>query len=149
MVLSGVNFRRNLEFDFERVEGVSYTLDSKVEAEIAPAREHAYAHLHVEFNLHVEGEDPDPPFELSLVVTGMFGGFAPDLPDEEIEGWLSFNAEHLLWPYLRAYVGQITIAAGLPPLTLYTISIPHPHLGHSDEPPAALEQEAGSEQAAH
>ncbi|RKQ90459.1 preprotein translocase subunit SecB [Solirubrobacter pauli] len=144
-VLSEVHFRRNLDFDWDK-GGVSYVLNTRTEAEVSDDRDHGRVHLHVDVNFQrEEGQDEDP-FEIKLVVTGMFAWLQPDLPDEEIRGWLSFNGEHLLWPYLRAFISQLTTAAGAAPLVIYTIGIPRPHLGRSDEtgdfPKVPVEDEA-------
>lgn len=131
VILRDVSFRRNLDWEWPG-EGISYAIDTRTEGVVLGNRDRCHAHLHVRIDFQREGEKIEAPFELKMVITGVFDWLAPELPDEEIEGWLSFNAEHLLWPYLRAFVSQITAAAGLPILTLYTISVPRPHLGQPD-----------------
>lgn len=134
--LSEINFSRNLDFNWGDAEGITYTIDSHVDAEVSDNREQGVARLYANFTFHYEGEEREPPFNLATTVTGRFVGFPPGLPDEEIEGWLTFNAQHMLWPYLRTYVSQITANSGLPALTIYTIGVPRPHLGQPDDPPA-------------
>lgn len=138
VVLTEVNFRRNASFDISDTT-VSYSLDTGIRTEISSAHGQGMAHLNAELGWHAADERIDGPFELALVVTGIFEGFAQDLPDEEIDGWLSFNGEHLLWPYLRAYISQLTVASGLPQLTIYTVAVPRPHFGVEDA--VALEVE--------
>jgi len=40
--------------------------------------------------------------------------------------WLDFNAPYLLWPYARAYIANLTGSSSLPPLTIFTMKVPHP-----------------------
>lgn len=141
--LTEIKFRLNPDFVWERdADGARYSIDSHVEAAVADDRAHGAARLRASFTFHND-DDHDVPFDLELEVTGQFVGFQPDLPDEEIEGWLTFNAQHLLWPYLRSYVSQITGNSGLPSLTIYTIHVPRPHLGRSDVPAEARSDIAG------
>jgi preprotein translocase subunit SecB len=141
VILRDVTFRRNLDWAWPE-EGISYTVDSRTHGEVLGNREHARAHLEVGLDFHSEPEQSVQPFRLELVVTGVFEWSAPELSDEEIEGWISFNGEHLLWPYVRAFVSQITAASGLPTLTLYTIAVPRPHLGRSDDEEAMTADES-------
>ena len=134
--LAEVEFRRNLEFDFD-LGSPTYSIPTKIEAELLDNRTQGLVRLHAEIKWHSLEGQPEEPFELSLVVGGLFQWLAPELDDEEIIGWLEFNGEHLLWPYLRSHISSITAASGLPPLTIYTIMVPHPTLGRWEEDPAS------------
>lgn len=130
--LTEVNFKRNLASELDKVAS-HYSLDYRVDGTVSADRKYGVASLHASVVFHPEGEQTEPPFELSVAVTGIFEWTAPELVDEDIEGWLAFNGEHLLWPYLRSYIAQITASSGLPPLTIYTIGVPKPHFGRTDE----------------
>ncbi len=137
--LTELNFRRNFEFDLERHDpsyGVETTTRVEVAADLASAVAHLEASIAWFFDEDTEerlAEDRQHPFDLSLTVTGMFDWMETTYSEEDIAGWTEFNAEHLLWPYLRAHVSTITAASDLPPLTIYTIAIPRPRLGRIEE----------------
>jgi preprotein translocase subunit SecB len=133
VILREVSFSRNLGFDTEK-GGVYYTLDAWTEGHATEDHRHGMTDLHLRVEWHDEqDEQTEGPFDLELIVSGFFEWGAPELQTDEIEGWLAFNGEHLLWPYARSYVSQITTEAGLPPLVIYTIGVPRPHLGRTDE----------------
>jgi preprotein translocase subunit SecB len=133
--LSELDFRRNPEFDIER-HNASYSVDANVDVEVADDLRSAVATLRasIEWLFPETAEDRQGPFEISLVLTGMFAWMAESTTKDDIAGWIEFNAEHLLWPYLRAQIVSVTAASDLPPLTIYTIAVPRPRLGKADVP---------------
>jgi hypothetical protein len=126
-------FRRHGSYVFPD-KGIAYSVDSDTKGEILDDRRRAIIRLKAEiiWTSH-EGETVDGPFALQVTVGGLFDWEFPDRPDEDILGWLEFNSTHLLWPYLRAYVSSITASAGVPTLTIYTITAPSPALGRVEE----------------
>ncbi len=127
--LRDIHFSRNLAFSLGD-RGPAYSIDSGVEVELRGDGETAVVNLHAKLDFHLSEGQTEIPFDLSLVVTGVFAIDGVRATDEDLEGWLTFNGEHLLWPYLRSHVTTVTAASGLPSLTIYTIRIPRPHLGH-------------------
>lgn len=81
----------------------------------------------VEWRSGEEGGGTEPilgPFELDLTLEGLYALNAAKPDHDELSAWIEFNSEHLLWPYLRTQIANLTISAGLPPLTIYTIGVP-------------------------
>jgi preprotein translocase subunit SecB len=136
--LRSVHFARHEDFEWEALR---YTLDSETKAELAGDRQSVRVTLRAEIHWHRQddGEQSEGPFDLKLEVGGEYAWDRPDLTDEDIVGWVEFNSQHLLWPYLRSYVSLITTASGLPALTLYTITAPHPTLGRADDAPSGAQ----------
>jgi preprotein translocase subunit SecB len=135
--LVGLEFRRNPDFDFESdASDAKYHVETDTTASVSD--DHTFGRTEVTASIHWATVDEQPveyPFDLHITLVGDFEWRAPDMPADEIESWLAFNAEHLLWPYLRAYVAQITGMSDLPPLTLYTRTPPRPRLGRTDTEP--------------
>lgn len=131
--LGGIEFARRDDWE---PDSVQYAVVSEIGAELANDRASVKATLAAEINWHRPGDDGEQvegPFDLSIDVVGVFSWAEPDQTDEDIVGWVEFNAQHLLWPYLRSYASTITAASGLPVLTLFTISVPYPALGGLDD----------------
>jgi hypothetical protein len=128
-----IYFRRHGGFAFPDT-GIVYGIDAGTKGEILDDRTRALVRLKAEiiWTSH-EGDTVDGPFEMQITVESLFNWQFPDRPDEDILGWLEFNSTHLLWPYLRTYVSSVTALAGLPPLTIYTITAPSPTLGRIEE----------------
>jgi preprotein translocase subunit SecB len=64
---------------------------------------------------------------LSVRVGGVFSWQAATKPDRRLaELWLEYNGMYLLWPYARSYIAAISGMSNVPPLTLYTMSLPNP-----------------------
>jgi hypothetical protein len=127
-----INFRRHGDYVFPDT-GIIYGIDADTKGEILDDRTRALVRLTAEiiWTSH-EGDTVDGPFEMQITVEALFDWLFPDRPDEDILGWLEFNSTHLLWPYLRAYVSSVTALAGVPPLTIYTITAPSPTLGRTE-----------------
>lgn len=133
-----VEFRRNLDYDWDQ-ETPSYTVDSQTVAHADADGEGAMAELTASIEWNTDEGRLQVPFDIKISLIGLFSWQIQGLPTEEIEGWVAFNSEHLLWPYLRAEISRLTANGGLPPLTIYTIGVPRPHLGRerADRPEAA------------
>lgn len=72
-----------------------------------------------------EDDSQAKPFELELEVAGAFfwrDGTGPD--DKMARLWVEYNAQYLLWPYLRQHVSTITMMSNVPTLTIYTMNVP-------------------------
>lgn len=127
--LDELRFRRHREFTFPE-KGIVYGVDASTNAELLDDRTLAFVRLEaeIEWTSH-EGDTVDGPFAMRITVGGILAWRYPDRSDEDIVGWLEFNTTHMLWPYLRTYISSVTASAGLPPLTIYTITAPSPTLG--------------------
>ncbi len=140
--LDEIHFRRHRDYTFPE-GGIAYGVDSDTSAEILDDRTCAFVRLKAEIHwTSHEGDTVDGPFEMQITVGGLFNWRLPDRSDEDILGWLEFNTTHLLWPYLRTYVSSVTASAGVPPLTIFTITTPSPNLGRTED-------ETSSEELAH
>jgi hypothetical protein len=130
--LSEAHFSVNPKFDFSQSMTSSYAVHTDLSVEAAEDLRTARADLgvRIEWMFPPDADDPEVPFDLTVTITGEFEwGDQKPTTREDVEGWVEFNAEHLLWPYVRAQVAMITGASKLPPLTLYTITVPQPRLG--------------------
>jgi hypothetical protein len=78
-----------------------------------------------------EDEDGDAPLQIALEVTGVFVWRGDAIPDDRIGNlWLEYNAQYLLWPYLRQYIATITAMSNVPTLTIGTMNVPElPQIG--------------------
>jgi preprotein translocase subunit SecB len=131
--LDELQFRRHRDFAFPE-QGIVYGVESDTNAELLDDRTRAFVRLAAEIHwTSHEGDTVDGPFAMQITVGGLFAWQYPDRSDEDIVGWLEFNTTHLLWPYLRTYIASITATAGVPPLTIYTITAPNPILGRREE----------------
>jgi hypothetical protein len=123
--LQEIDFRRNDEFDFERP--LNYKVVTSSEVELAEDLTNGTV-LHAARVEWVEedgsSESRPGPFELALTLGAYFVLHASTPDHDELAAWIEVNTDHLLWPYLRAQIAGITTNAGLPPLTIYTISVP-------------------------
>jgi preprotein translocase subunit SecB len=131
--LAKVAFERKFAFQFPD-KGLAYTIETGTSTEfISDDRRSVRADLvaKVTWQYPNETEEIDGPFDLILTIGSVFAWQYPETSDEDILGWVEFNAQHLLWPYLRSYVSMISGASGAPPLTIYTIQAPSPTIGES------------------
>ncbi len=131
--LAKVAFERNSAFEFSE-KGLAYTIETDTSTDlIGDDRRWVRADLvaKVAWQYPNETEEIDGPFELTLTVGAVFAWRRPEESDEDILGWVEFNAQHLLWPYLRSYISMISGASGAPPLTIYTIQAPNPTIGEN------------------
>lgn|GEM_PF-6852472 len=125
--LHDVDFRISDSYDV--VEPLNYVILTSSEVEIAEDLESG----RILFNAVVgwrsqdddeSGEPVGAPFDLDVTLEGAFTLSAANPERDELSAWIEFNSEHLLWPYLRSTIANLTTAAGLPPLTIYTIGVP-------------------------
>ncbi|MEG0357399.1 MAG: protein-export chaperone SecB [Christensenellaceae bacterium] len=75
----------------------------------------------VRLGININEEPEDFPFELSITLEGWFG--FEGCSDNEIDGFLKYNAVAALFPYLRATISQITLFAGCSALVLPLLNI--------------------------
>lgn len=139
VVVTGIEFQRHWGIGHEEDGGgLSYVIDSSTTASVSEDRTGALVQFEATVEWRIDGEPTvDGPFDLRVDLEAVFNWHAPEAPVEGIEGWLEFNSYHLLWPYLRAEIARITMSAGLPPLTIYTVAVPRPHLGRESAQPVA------------
>lgn len=131
--LRAIRFDRNGSFDpasGEFAYGVTTTITAFVDEE----RRRCVAQLDAKIEWEAEDGEAvaEPPFALEVSLEGQFAWHFPEADPADIQAWVRFNSEHLLWPYLRMHVQAITAAAGLPPLTIFTLMIPAPRMGHNE-----------------
>jgi hypothetical protein len=141
--LHSVRFAENENFDESERSGLFYFVNAKVTHDpFEHDEEHdqtwAVARLHATIEWRREDEyeqryERPIPFELELVVGGAFAWPSSSIDKRVGNAWLEFNARYLLWPYLRSYAASVTSMSRLPPLTIYTLSVPEPPDFESDE----------------
>lgn len=124
---------------FQAGSKVSYAVDFNTRVE-ADGTGNPLGHLDVSVLwLDDEGDIIPGPFALEITVTGEFELDEPMLTTSDaVKRWIDLNATHLLWSYARSYVSVLTSLGRHPPLTLFTISVPHPR---------ALDREEGESDA--
>jgi preprotein translocase subunit SecB len=142
--LGGVTFVRDFDFDLQSDgPGLQYHVDVEPHARQAERDDHDVWIADLDASVrwtHDEKAEFRAPFALQLKVVGVFDWYGAGYDDEAISNWITYNAEHLLWPYLRSYIQQITAASDIPPLTIFTIGVPRPRVGAAaDDPHAASE----------
>lgn len=140
VVVSNLQFDRNWAFDADADAAepgrIHYSVVTETEATTNDDRDVGFVALRASISWSSEDDESTPkPFDLDLTLQGTFDWFDPEMDREDIEAWLEFNGEHLLWPYVRNYVQTVTGWSDVPPLTIYTLGVPHPRLGR--EQPAA------------
>jgi hypothetical protein len=125
--LSEVIFRESLDFDPDDAGACRYSLrrDSEIEQCAEDGMWLLHLRVEVEWTRHDEDEGV-LPFELEIQVSGAFAWDVPTVERDFVEGWLEFNGPYLLWPYVRTYISSITNLSRLPPLTIYTMTVPRP-----------------------
>ncbi len=124
--LSHVEITENPAYD--STQGLSYAVDFHTRVETDTPNGRPLGHLDVVVLwLDDEQDMAEGPFQLNISVTGEFVLDEPALTNPEaVERWIDLNATHLLWSYARSYVSVLTSFSRHPPLTLFTISVPHP-----------------------
>jgi preprotein translocase subunit SecB len=146
--LADVHFVENP--DYVPNSDIRYFVNSTVEVEDfhrwdEEDETHAIASLAASIVWNIEGTDDQPgelPFTLEVVVRGRFVWQGVSIDQDLAESWISYNATHLLWPYLRGYVTAITAWSALPSLTIYTVMVPEePDFGSEEN--AVPERESG------
>ncbi|WP_138974465.1 protein-export chaperone SecB [Patulibacter medicamentivorans] len=122
--LANVNFALNSSFD-EDHDNPLYSVVTSLSVELSDERDAAIVWMDADIEWSA-GEDGEvrPPFDLSLTLKAAFDWALPDVEPGDVVSWLTYNTQHLVWPYLRSYVQQITAMSDLPPLVIFTISVP-------------------------
>jgi preprotein translocase subunit SecB len=131
--LGGVTFVRDFDFDVE-VDGPGLEYHITAETQAHETERHDKDVWLAELTAsvlwtHRKKDTFVAPFQLEVKVIGVFDWLGEGYADDAISDWIRYNAEHLLWPYLRAYIQQITAASDIPPLTIFTIGVPRPRVG--------------------
>lgn len=128
-----LKFSLNADYGWDD-DQLRYAVESDTTAAISDDRESVVGTLRATIKWYrgSETEQVEGPFELEIAISGKFDWAPPNLTDEDIRGWVEFNTQHLLWPYLRSEISTMTAAAGLPQLHIYTIKVPQPRLDVPD-----------------
>jgi Preprotein translocase subunit SecB len=139
--LRNVQFRRSDDYEF--IAPLNYTITTSSDVVLADdlTSGKILFNAEVEWRSAEEGstESIPGPFDLELTLEGLFMLNAVGDDEEELSAWVEFNSEHLLWPYLRAQIASLTTAAGLPPLTIFTLNVPRFEIGIDDDTPDGQE----------
>jgi len=129
--LTALEFRRNSGFNPDELDRWVYGVRTESTADLVHDDDvTGIVELEAEIVWSPDEDEPEPPsgeppFSLSLTLTGVFAWLGnPD--DDDAKLWLEVNGEHLLWPYLRAHIASITAASDLPALTIFTLGVPRP-----------------------
>ncbi len=126
-----IRFRVDPDFDRADATKTSYVVDAETDVGELFIEDDGEMSAFVKVDATVEWtrEDDGPlPFEVHVEIEGMFS-WAPEMrPDNDriASLWLDYNALYLMWPYLRSYINAVTAMSSLPPLTIYTMSVPKP-----------------------
>jgi preprotein translocase subunit SecB len=123
--LSRVTFRENLEFDPDDANACRYSLRRSAEID-SVAEDMWVLHMDVEVEWTRSDDGEELPFDLGLQVSGAFSWEQAPVDPSFVHGWLDFNGPYLLWPYLRSHIATVTNLSSLPPLTIYTMTVPRP-----------------------
>ncbi|MGC1851710.1 MAG: hypothetical protein WA687_04640 [Solirubrobacterales bacterium] len=124
--LSDVFFKENLAFDPDDAGACRYSLRRSTDIEQTVHDDTWVLHLKVEVEWTRGEDNGELPFELAVQVSGAFSWEIPPVDPDHTYGWLDFNGPYLLWPYVRSYISMITNVSRLPPLTIYTMTVPRP-----------------------
>lgn len=127
--LKAIDFEENEDFDPERHQ-VTYSLnvDHETDTELGEGKGSV---IEVSLSLEWEAADAEkvspPPFDLTVVVHGMFEWQEPR--DEDFRrGWTDYNGVYLVWPYIRSFVATVTAFSLLPSFTVPTLAVPRPEV---------------------
>lgn len=71
--------------------------------------------------LNVVAKDKEQNLDLSLTIKGMFEYDTDDM--NELIPYISMNAPAIMFPYIRAYISNITALGGTQPIILPTLNI--------------------------
>ena len=71
--------------------------------------------------LNVLVKDKKSSLEVKMTVTGKFGYETNDI--QELVPYLGFNAPAIMFPYIRAYITNITALGGMSPIILPTLNM--------------------------
>lgn len=71
--------------------------------------------------LNVVAKDKDQNLDLSLTIKGMFEYDTDDM--NELIPYISMNAPAIMFPYIRAYISNITALGGTQPIILPTLNV--------------------------
>lgn len=71
--------------------------------------------------LNVVAKDKEQNLDLSLTIKGMFEYDTDDM--NELIPYISMNAPAILFPYIRAYISNITALGGTQPIILPTLNV--------------------------
>ena len=66
-------------------------------------------------------KDEEKNLELVMKMDGIFAYEADDM--QELVPFISVNAPAIMFPYIRAYISNITALGGMPPIILPTLNI--------------------------
>lgn len=152
--LARVEFEANPEFENSDAPNASYVVKANTtisEPEVGDDGEMwavAAADVTIEWS-RVDGGEGPLPFELDLRAVGVFSWEPATRPDDDriARLWLDYNAQYLMWPYLRTFITTITAMSHLPPLTIYTMNVPRPPLIEETEEQTSAETSSADEAA--
>lgn len=71
--------------------------------------------------LNVVATDKDKNLDLSLIIKGLFEYDTDDM--SELIPYISMNAPAIMFPYIRAYISNITALGGTQPIILPTLNV--------------------------
>ena len=71
--------------------------------------------------LNVVAKDKEQNFDLKLTIQGMFEYDTNDM--KELISYLSMNSPAIMFPYIRAYISNITALGGIQPIILPTLNV--------------------------
>lgn len=71
--------------------------------------------------LNVVAKDKEQNLDLSLTIKGMFEYDTDDM--NELIPYISMNAPAIMFPYIRAYISNITALGGTQPIILPTLNV--------------------------
>ena len=71
--------------------------------------------------LNVVATDKDKNLDLSLTIKGLFEYDTDDM--SELIPYISMNAPAIMFPYIRAYISNITALGGTQPIILPTLNV--------------------------
>jgi preprotein translocase subunit SecB len=97
------------------------TIGSDMEFSIDPDAEFKPEKKVFILSMHVVVNDKDKNLELRLNIRGFFNYETTSF--DELAPFISLNAPALLFPYIRAYISNITALSGIQPILMPTLNM--------------------------
>ncbi|MFZ3173002.1 MAG: protein-export chaperone SecB [Carboxydocellales bacterium] len=115
--ITKMNFYLNPDFEFKGPIDVSFDLDKKINR-----LDSKQATVTIDCKVFNDADVKNLPFTLEISIAGIFGVEA-DTSEDDLMKMCEINGTAVLFPFLRAAISTITIAANQPSLVLPLLNI--------------------------
>lgn len=113
-------YQINYNFVMPEANIVNNDLDFNINVDLD--RDHNIAVVTLGCIINNNFESANKPLYLEVVLQGIFT-FESDIEEKFLENLLTTNAVAIIFPYMRAIVGNISVNSGIPPIILPIMNV--------------------------